>query len=82
MTKTLKIWGGATTNKQGKQVRAIVAAYTTKQGAEISGDSYNRFTHYWCETGNAQELSIATEVGMWLYTGSEFQPDTKIIRVK
>ena len=66
--KKLKVWGGRyiSSELKGKQVRAIIGAYTKKQAMEIGKLSYSEITNYWSETGNETELSIATEVGMWL----------------
>ena len=80
--KTLKVWGGMSINANGKQVRAIVAAFTKKQAIEVSGEASSRFNGYWCETGNVRELAVATEVGKWEYNGNEYNSKTKIVRVK
>ena len=82
MAKTLKVWAGMSINANGKQVRVIVAAFTKKQAIEVSGEASSRFNGYWCETGNARELAVATEVGKWEYDGNEYNSKTKIVRVK
>jgi hypothetical protein len=72
MKKQLKVWGGMKMY-QGRQVRAIVAAYTKKQACGIAGISSSYFRDYWCETGNQVELETATRVGMWVYDGNGLQ---------
>lgn len=72
--KTLKVWGGRYLSSKygyGKVTRAFVAAYTKKQAIEISNVSYSEITNYWSITGNEKELSIAKEVGFWIYAIDE-----------
>jgi hypothetical protein len=71
MAKTLKVFGGTIFyGSPRKQVRVLVAAFTKKQAVEllspISHHSYNEFNTYFGETGNDVELSVATEVGVWV----------------
>lgn len=82
MAKTLKVWGGMRLNKNGKQVRVIVAAFTKKHAIELSGETSSRFNGYWIETENARELATATEVGVWEYNGNEYDSKTNIVRIK
>jgi hypothetical protein len=53
-----------------KQIRVLVVAYTKKQAVEllntIDNISYSSFNDYFCETGNSTELSVATEIGMYI----------------
>lgn len=68
--KALKVFGGMIFYN-GKQVRGIVAAYSKKQAIELLKAvtyevSYFTFNTYFCETGNSTELSVATEVGVWI----------------
>jgi hypothetical protein len=88
--KTLKVWGcryfGYNMPDGGyiKQSRIIIAAYTKKQATEISGLPYTELTNYACLTGNKRELSIATEVGVWIYDNrkySEYNNKCPIIRI-
>ena len=85
--KTLKVWGGryfSSKYGKGKTTRAFVAAYTKKQAVEISGVSYSEITNYWSITGNENELSIAKEIGFWVYAIDENHNEysAPIIRVK
>lgn len=73
----LKVWGGMTilstedirrsgvAAPAGRQVRCLVAATSKHRAAEMVGESLYAFGLYWCETGNAVELSVATEEGVW-----------------
>ncbi len=75
MVKKLKVWGGSW-NGRG---RAIVAAPTKKRAVEllkgVTGNfSRHYFDGYWCETGNAMELAMATKEGVWI---SKDQPSAK-----
>jgi len=71
--KTLKVFGGSIFyGSPRKQVRVIVASYTKKQAVELlntvnfSNMTYPDFNNYFIETGNSTELSVATEVGIWI----------------
>lgn len=78
MSKKLKVFGGTVfygkSGEPRKQVRVIVATFTKKQAVELLnsvndiayGISYNDFNDYFCETGNDIELSVATEVGLYV----------------
>jgi len=70
MPRKLKVWGG---NWDG-QKRGLVAAHTKKEALEIiNGHCYlsmGHFNDYWAETGNEEELALATELGLWLSKGS------------
>jgi len=82
MSKKLIVFGGNIFyGTPRKQVRAIVASYTKKQAVElldtINGGAFSYFRYfknYFCETGNSIELSVATEVGVWV------QNDNKITK--
>lgn len=54
--KKLRVWGGS---YQG-MYRHIIATRTKKKAIELFGISYSHFTNYYCETGNKQEIVIAT----------------------
>ena len=62
--RKLKVWGRRYLVGR-KCGRRIVAAYTKKQAVELAGISMSEMNNYWSETGNAMELSIAREVGVW-----------------
>jgi hypothetical protein len=79
--KKLKVWGGRFFIG-GDQGRRIVAAYTKKQATELAGISYRELTEYWSETGNATELSVATEPGVWDQTKAWSADPKDYIRVK
>lgn len=77
MSKKLKVFGGSTFyGSPRKQVRVLVASYTKKQAVEllntVSTISYSSFNDYYSETGNSVELSLATEVGMWIKNGNTY----------
>lgn len=77
MAKKLKVFGGTIFyGSPRKQVRILVAAYTKKQAVEllnnINNYTYNDFNDYFSETGNSIELSVATEVGMWITNNDNF----------
>lgn len=73
LARKLKVYGGLINRSEigifngnhHPQVRAIVAS-TTKKGALEIIQKYSRcetmhsFSNYWCKTGNAEELRIAT----------------------
>lgn len=54
--KELKVYGGSANG----QYREIVATRTKKKAIELFGISYSHFRDYYCETGNEQEITIAT----------------------
>jgi hypothetical protein len=69
--KKLKVWGGRYFTMQyfpevGQIKRMLIGAYTKKQAMELGGLSYNEITNYFSITANEEELSIVTEVGVWL----------------
>jgi hypothetical protein len=66
--KKLKVWGGSypRTVEGIRSPRCLVAAYTKKQAAEISGLTIRELSDYYSETGNLQELALANEVGVWI----------------
>lgn len=71
MTKKLKVFGGTIFyGTPRKQIRVIVATYTKKQAVEllntVTNISYTHFNDYFSKTGNVVELSVATEVGVWV----------------
>lgn len=73
--KVLKVWGGpyfgydlVDENNPRNHRRMLVAAYTKKQAMELGNLSVNTFNNYFAETGNNFELSVATEVGVWVVT--------------
>lgn len=73
MVKKLKVFGGHTFY-ENKQVRTLVVAYTKKQAAELIGVYYKYFSEYFIETGNSTELSVATEIGVYINKGYEYKP--------
>lgn len=82
MAKKLKVFGGTVFyGTPRKQVRVLVAAYTKKQASElidkISRIGYSSFNDYFCETGNSVELSVATEVGMWVTSNDLCEPKSE-----
>ncbi len=85
MAKTLKIFGGTIFyGTPRKQVRVLVASFTKKQAVEllstVSRHTYKDFNDYFSETGNSIELSVATEVGMWI-THNEFTKTPEYIKI-
>ena len=56
--KTMKVFGGLVF-RGSRQVRTIVAAKSKTKAAEAVHETLHQFRSYWCETGNATELSIA-----------------------
>jgi len=70
--KKLKVFGGTIFyGTPRKQVRVIIGSYTKKQAVELlctvnNNFNYNQFNDYFIETGNDVELSVATDVGMWI----------------
>lgn len=85
MARKLKVWGGqsmlkSTQNLNGSyQTRTIVAATTKKRAIELMnlldrGYSQHYFDNYWCETGNKLELATATEEGVWVNEGHDYEP--------
>jgi len=68
--KQLKVFGGRYMGRRFNEVpgskRMIIAAYTKKQAMEIGNVSQSEFKNFFCETGNPNELSVATEVGVWI----------------
>ena len=80
MSKKLKVFGGGIFyGIPRKQVRILVASYTKKQAVEllstVNGSiNYTHFNNYYCETGNSVELSVATEVGMWINVNKYVEP--------
>ena len=55
----LKVYGGWGLNKQGVQVRTIVASTSQKKAAELAGITMSHFRGFWCETANEHELAVA-----------------------
>jgi len=81
MSKKLKVFGGMIFyGTPRKQVRVLVASYTKKQAVELLNTitcvNYNSFNDYFSETGNSIELSIATEIGMWI-TNEKYNKTTE-----
>jgi len=89
--KTLKVWSCRYHGYEIepgiflKNSRLTIAAYTKVQACEISGLSYAELTHYGSLTGNPRQLSIATEVGVWIYDNrnyNEYNDNCPIVRIK
>lgn len=59
-----KVWGGTQLGVCGQE-RVIVCASSKREAAKMVGCSLYEFNGYWAETGNAVELSVATERGVW-----------------
>jgi len=80
MVKKLKVFGGLIFHgTPRKQIRILVASYTKKQAVELLNTvdgghniSYIHFNDYFCETGNSIELSVATEIGLWINKGERY----------
>jgi len=68
--KKLTVYGGTIFYRDDElkhgQYRIIVGAYTKKQAAELCKLKPTYFTKWFCETGNDVELSVATDVGVWI----------------
>lgn len=70
--KKLKVWGGRYFGTFPPKYpnlttfRLLVAAYTKKQAMEIAKITHSEFTNFFNETGNALELALANEVGVWV----------------
>ena len=60
MEKELTVYGGMIFH-EGVQVRAIVAANTKKQAYELFGVTPSHFNGHFSRTGNALELTTATQ---------------------
>lgn len=74
--KKLKVWSGYTHKPYPealgeRSLTLLIAAYTKKQACEISGLSYTHINNYFSETGNKFQLSVATEVGVWVLPAFE-----------
>jgi hypothetical protein len=72
--RKLKVWGGSLDGRN----RSLVGAYTKKQAVEIlkqsphgAGVTLHFFNGYWCETGNALELCVVNDVGVWNVLGDK-----------
>jgi hypothetical protein len=81
--KKLKVFGGIDFY-EAKQERMICAAYTKKQAVELLNSAtglttMGYFNSFWCETGNEKELSIATEIGVWIVPRHD---DREVKRIK
>lgn len=74
--RKLRVWGGNAilgddVERLGlppsphRQYRCLVAAATKKQARALAGVSAYQFDGWWTETGNAVELSVAVEEGVW-----------------
>lgn len=62
----LKVWGGSLDGMR----RTIVCAPTKKRAVELLRSngpilSMHYFNDYWSETGNCEELAVATTEGVW-----------------
>jgi hypothetical protein len=81
-TRTLKVWGGGI-SVAGKNRRAIVAASSQREAAELVGIPLNRLRDYWPVTGNAREVreAMANPRTVLYYAGNEFDPTTPIVEV-
>lgn len=51
---------GLTSMRAGKQVRVIVATSSRRTAAPLFGVSLYHMREFGCETGNAQEVQVAT----------------------
>ena len=72
----VKVWGGLVMGPHslglsGTQVRVIVRAKSQRAACDaVSSTAFGTLTigclrDYWSETGNARELEVATEDGVW-----------------
>jgi len=61
MARKLKVWGGCTIVRHGIQERAVVAAYSQKQVAEITGETLYYIRGWWCITGNKADIEQAMQ---------------------
>jgi len=74
MARKLRVWGGMDFY-ENSQRRYIVAATTKKRAIELMAPlargvlSRNHFDGWWGETGNAIELAVAREEGVWVENG-------------
>lgn len=85
MSKRLKVWcGQAALLKAARPngslfTTTIVCAATKKRAVELLQTvancnlSAHYFNGYWSETGNPNALAIATEEGIWVNQGRDFE---------
>ena len=84
MPRKLKVWGGLTSTAKvaapngSLEARTIVCATSQRKAVELlsatrrAGVSLYGFLNYWCETGNEQELALATTPGVWTSQENSF----------
>jgi hypothetical protein len=61
MKRGFKVFGATTRNRKGKWVRTIIGTKTKKEAARVLGIPLWRLNDFWCVTGNAAEISIASQ---------------------
>lgn len=82
MTRPLIVWGGVAFLPFEGQKRFIVAAATKKRAVEMVDEvsrgkfSIGQLNKYWSKTGNAVELAVATEEGVWCCDDGRRTPET------
>ncbi len=74
MSEKLKVFGGMHF-REGRCVRAVIAATSQKKAARIIGVSMYGFRGYWTETGNKDEIALALQYpNTVVWTGKNYWP--------
>lgn len=67
----LKVYGGWSFHN-GKQERTVIAAYTQRQVAELTGNPLSYIRGWWAITANREEVELAMENPLTvIYVGNQ-----------